>query len=264
MFVVVIFFLIYGVEVFFKVRGGFTVPRVPAVISSTRTPIIKSSAAVGKNEPGEKEKKERLLTLQDDVRSQLRQQEIAALRNEEELNQMINTSQLHQSRLGLLSQALMMIITVGFLFSETLEKFWKTKVDISNRNTHDIVFRTVEIGVALWFPCVLWNCIRPEQLWCLNPKKILDNFPPLRDVRGGGKHERVNNGNESSDDEDGDNMDKGPECWICYDPDRCDAGPMINPCECRGDVGSVHHDCLRRWLVEVSVIQDDECNLNSK
>ena len=39
----------------------------------------------------------------------------------------INTSQLHQSRFGLLSQAIMMIITVGFLFSETLEKFWKTK-----------------------------------------------------------------------------------------------------------------------------------------
>ena len=46
--------------------------------------------------------------------------------------------------------------------------------------------------------------------------------------------------------------DKGPECWICYDPDRCDAGPMIRPCDCRGDVSAVHHDCLRRWLVEVS------------
>ena len=42
-------------------------------------------------------------------------------------NQMVNASQLHQSRLGLLSQALMMIITTGFLFSETLEEFWKTK-----------------------------------------------------------------------------------------------------------------------------------------
>ncbi len=46
--------------------------------------------------------------------------------------------------------------------------------------------------------------------------------------------------------------DKGPDCWICYDPTRTDAGPMIHPCQCRGDVGSVHHDCLRRWLVEVS------------
>merc|ERR1719211_869342 len=36
MFVVVIFFLIYGVEVFFKVRGGFTVSRVPTVINSAR------------------------------------------------------------------------------------------------------------------------------------------------------------------------------------------------------------------------------------
>jgi ABC-type uncharacterized transport system fused permease/ATPase subunit len=41
MFIVVIFFLIYGVEVFFKVRGGFTVPRVNGVISSTRSPIIR-------------------------------------------------------------------------------------------------------------------------------------------------------------------------------------------------------------------------------
>ena len=39
----------------------------------------------------------------------------------------INASQLHQSRLGLLSQALMLIITVVFLFSETLEQFWKYK-----------------------------------------------------------------------------------------------------------------------------------------
>lgn len=57
------------------------------------------------------------------------------------------------------------------------------RVNITSRNTHDIVFRTIEIGVALWFPCVLWNCIRPEQLWCLNPKKILERFPPLRDSK---------------------------------------------------------------------------------
>ena len=39
----------------------------------------------------------------------------------------VNASQLHQSRVGLLSQAVMMMITVGFMFSETLEQFWKTK-----------------------------------------------------------------------------------------------------------------------------------------
>ena len=42
------------------------------------------------------------------------------------------------------------------------------------------------------------------------------------------------------------------DCWICYDSERQDVGPLIQPCQCRGDVSSVHHDCLRRWLVEVS------------
>lgn len=39
----------------------------------------------------------------------------------------INTSQLNQSRFGLLSQAFMLFIVIGFLFSEILEDFWKTK-----------------------------------------------------------------------------------------------------------------------------------------
>merc|ERR1719499_2172353 len=96
------------------------------------------------------------------------------------VTQLINHSQLHQSRLGLLSQALMMMITVGFLLSETLSQFWKPKVDLTSQNTHVVIFRVAEIGVALWFPCVLWNCIRPEQLWILNPKKNHHNFPALR------------------------------------------------------------------------------------
>lgn len=40
------------------------------------------------------------------------------------------------------------------------------------------------------------------------------------------------------------------ECWICYDSDRKDAGPLIQPCLCRGDVSVVHHDCLKTWLME--------------
>ena len=39
----------------------------------------------------------------------------------------VDISQLNQSRLGLLSQAFMLIIVVGFLFSETLGEFWKYK-----------------------------------------------------------------------------------------------------------------------------------------
>lgn len=26
---------------------------------------------------------------------------------------------------------------------------------------------------------------------------------------------------------------------------------MILPCRCKGDVAAVHHDCLKRWLIEV-------------
>lgn len=47
---------------------------------------------------------------------------------EESFKTQINVSQLNQSRIGLLSQALMLIIISGFLFSETLSEFWKTKV----------------------------------------------------------------------------------------------------------------------------------------
>lgn len=70
--IVVIFFLIYGVEVFFKIRGGF----------------IYDFGSV---------------------------------------NHIVNASQVHQSRFGLLSQAIMLMIIVGFLTSETLGDFWKKK-----------------------------------------------------------------------------------------------------------------------------------------
>ncbi|XP_044265309.1 uncharacterized protein LOC123011759 [Tribolium madens] len=199
LFIVVVFFLIYGVEVFFKVRGGFV-----------GKPL---HLAGGESEP---------------------------LRPEE-LRPQINLSQLHQSRIGLLSQALMLITIVGFLFSETLSEFWKTKVPIVSRNWHDVVFRVVEIGVAVWFPAVLWNCMQPSELWILNPQKLLaklDQKPP---------QEVVNASTMSSDDEAF--LDKR-ECWICYDVDKPE--PLIQPCACTGDVSSVHHDCLRRWLMESS------------
>lgn len=40
------------------------------------------------------------------------------------------------------------------------------------------------------------------------------------------------------------------ECWICYDADKPE--PLIQPCACTGDVSSVHHECLKRWLIESS------------
>jgi len=268
MFIVVIFFLIYGVEVFFKVRGGFTVTKVPAVITSAPQRRRKSSR---KNRSIDQGGQEIGNLLDKDMIGSHLAIPAAKLASQPTMSetQLVNSSQLHQSRLGLLSQALMMIIATGFLFAETLEEFWKTKVNLTSRNTHDIVFRTIEIGIALWFPCVLWNCIRPEQLWCLNPKKILERFPQsLRDnttksssAGGAGgafeaknlrgkNHRNDSESSASSSSSEGSGEDKTPECWICYDSDRDDVGAMIYPCNCKGDVSAVHHDCLRRWLVE--------------
>ena len=76
--IVVVFFLIYGVEVFFKIRGEF---------------IYDSGLQT----------------------------------NQSTSNDNVNTVQVHHARFGLLSQAVMMMIIVGFLASETLGDFWKKK-----------------------------------------------------------------------------------------------------------------------------------------
>ncbi|KAF5274094.1 hypothetical protein FQR65_LT04492 [Abscondita terminalis] len=204
LFIVVVFFLIYGVEVFFKVRGSFIKNHV--------------QIASAEDEP-----------FQNEV-----------------IGPQVNNSQLHQSRVGLLSHAVMLIIIVGFLFSETLSEFWKTKVPIKSRNCHDIVFRVVEIGLAVWFPAVLWNCISPGELWILNPRKLLAKFDQSSWEKSGN--------NDQASPESETFVDKR-ECWICYDSDKTD--PLIQPCACIGDMSSVHHECLRRWLMESSSCSSD-------
>lgn len=197
MLIVVIFFLIYGVEVYFKVRGAFI--------------------------------------------------------QEESIPQDI--SQLQQSRLGLISQAVLLLITVVFMFSEVLGSFWKDKVPVLSRNYHQIMFRVVELGVALWFPCVLWNCIRPERLWILNPRRILKREPSrdfsLTQIR---EAEALvcspTNSVTILRSEQYVSTRSIPECWICYDSDKKDCGALIQPCACKGDVSAVHHDCLKKWLME--------------
>ncbi|XP_063238059.1 uncharacterized protein LOC134539731 isoform X2 [Bacillus rossius redtenbacheri] len=231
LFIVVIFFLIYGVEVFFKVRGGFL----------NESPV--TNIAAGSRTPAAERVAESAAT------ASLFAPEGPAPAGRPLPEQKIDVSQLHQSRLGLLSQALMLMMIVGFLFSETLSEFWKKKVPLHSRNWHDIVFRVAEIGVALWFPCVLWNCMSPEQLWILNPKRILKKLdldstvPSSLDGKSDPTSEKV----PRIDDDD---TSSSKDCWICYDSERQDMGPLIEPCQCRGDVSNVHHDCLRRWLVE--------------
>ena len=249
MFIVVIFFLIYGVEVFFKVRGGFTIQNVPKIINSRRTPVRRSKSVANMGEDDIVSEEQRpmvkpmlcgIIQSQDSSSSESAQ----ASSQQSVTSHHINQSQLHQSRLGLLSQAMMMMITVGFLLSETLGQFWKSKVDLTSQNTHVVIFRVVEIGVALWFPCVLWNCIRPEQLWILNPKKIIK---PSQSSGGGG---RDSSEDKSSSRDSSTSRSDDLECWICCESDNSQAGSLIQPCGCKGDVGYVHHDCLRRLLVE--------------
>jgi len=260
MFITVIFFLIYGVEVFFKVRGGFTIQNVPNIINTRRSPQKKKSSMTKITTESEEQKP--MVTspklcgiIQPASRSHNK------IERKEGITPTINSSQLHQSRFGLLTQALMMMVTTGFLLSETLSASWKEKVDLSSRNTHVIIFRVMEIGIALWFPCVLWNCIRPEQLWILNPKKLITTFKADRKAKEmelkemkGATSSRDSSASRGSDD--------AEECWICW-TDNQSFGNLIQPCACKGDVSTVHHDCLRRWLVEKSDNNSDSfiCNV---
>ncbi|RWS07451.1 uncharacterized protein B4U79_07983, partial [Dinothrombium tinctorium] len=198
MLIVIVFFLIYGVEVYFKLRGAF----------------VQGEACSA------------------------------------------DKSQLQQSRFGLVSQAVLLLITVIFILSDVLGGLWKEKVPVISRNTHQIAFRVVELAVALWYPCAFWNCMRPERLWILNPRRILKKegtgiescnieereSQSLFDSAGA-SHQITKADRTAS-------SRSIRECWICYDTERSDAGPLIQPCACKGDVGVVHHECLKLWLME--------------
>lgn len=119
------------------------------------------------------------------------------------------------------------------------------RVPVYSRNWHDIVFRLAEVGVALWFPCCLWNSMAPEQLWILNPRKLLTRqIDPVAAGAGSSTEPEAS----TSTAEEGQSFLTKKDCWICYDSEKPE--PLIQPCSCTGDVSSVHHECLRRWLVE--------------
>nr|KAG5699964.1 hypothetical protein BaRGS_001783 [Batillaria attramentaria] len=183
MIIVVVFFLIYGVEVYFKVHGAFR-----------------------GSESG------------------------------------LDTWQLHMSRIGLVAQAALQLITALFLVADVTSDIWRDKLPVLSLNFYDIGFRVVEFGVALWFPCVLWNCGQPEELWVLNPKRIFRSFQFHR----GRQQKSGEGGGVEGEEGEGDRIQAVPgspqyntfltdassvklDCWICYDPERRDAGPLIQP-----------------------------------
>lgn len=99
--IVVIFFLIYGVEVFFKIRGEFTYDSVGSAADASVGTSLESMPMPG------------------GAASRTAATATSAER--------INLAQVHHARFGLLSQAVMMIVIVGFLASETLGDLWKDK-----------------------------------------------------------------------------------------------------------------------------------------
>ena len=52
---------------------------------------------------------------------------------------------------------LLKLATTLFLLIDVTGGSWKDKVAVGGRNIVEITFRILELGVALWFPCVLWN-----------------------------------------------------------------------------------------------------------
>lgn len=237
LFITVIFFLIYGVEVYFKVRGAF--------LKETKVCTIISQRPGRSSEVDGDEVHDTLVTKQGI------ETDVADGTGAVDPRR-VNHSQLHQSRVGLLSQALMLILIAGFLASETLSEFWKTKVPVVSRNWHDVVFRLAEIGVAIWFPCVLWNSMAPERLWLLNPRRLLAK--QLDDAKLNELLQKAEEKKNVETDSLVGSVSSVRDCWICYDSDR--AEPLIRPCKCTGDVSHVHHDCLRRWLVESAATAD--------
>ncbi|XP_068723698.1 uncharacterized protein [Montipora capricornis] len=198
MFLVLTFFLIYGVELFYKVRGAF-------ITRDSQSPNVDAIQAT-------------------------------------------------MSRFGLFSQASLQLVTSLLLLGDIMGDQWKDRLPIEGRNALEIIFRVFELGVALWFTCCLWDWKSPSKLWILNPTRLLvhqENEERKRLVDPSRAHNCYNS--IPSSETTGDLDDPQRDCWVCYDSERTDAGPMIFPCLCKGDVAAVHHDCLKRWLIESSV-----------
>lgn len=98
----------------------------------------------------------------------------------------------------------------------------------------------------------------PEQLWILNPRRLLARqIDPVPST----SHEQPSVLEEENNTFIVKKIPK-KECWICYDLDKEE--PLIQPCKCKGDVSSVHHECLQRWLVESFAACQSEKELKCK
>eukprot|EP00117_Sycon_ciliatum_P011805 scpid67003/ scgid4681/ len=164
----------------------------------------------------------------------------------------VNTTQLSLSRAGVFFQGIFQLSVVTLLVIDFSSHFFPPESRFFNRDLFNIVSRVTDIAVVIWFPCALWNCKRPETLWILNPRQVLDTTSgeyaalSAENQRSYGSTIRrlsgANRAQQCSTDE--------FECWICYDVESRESGPLICPCDCKGGTAAVHHNCLKRWLLE--------------
>ena len=223
LFFVYVVFLAIGVEIFFKLRGAFALDNNDAQSTTSRSGIV-------------------------------------------------NSREIFQSRLALIFQALLTLLTILCIIFDAAGNLWKDKVNSRTRNVHEIMYRIAEVGTVLWFLCVLWNTSCPEKLWFLNPRCLLqltgdagERLLSAASVEGGvvkrkDRHRNYNTFVEPSDIAEASSQDEG-ECWICYDCDETDAGHLISPCACKGGMALVHHNCLRKWLVQHSQVDKVHCKV---
>jgi hypothetical protein len=48
------------------------------------------------------------------------------------------------------------------------------------------------------------------------------------------------------------------QCYICLEESNYEN--FIHPCKCRGSIGCVHEDCLKRWLIDSGRTDCPQCN----
>ncbi|XP_078489126.1 uncharacterized protein LOC100176980 [Ciona intestinalis] len=215
LFAVYVIFLAIGVEIFFKVKGAFTLSNNEGQSSSS--------------------------------------------------DESVNHREVFKSRLALVFQALLTLLTVLCVVFDAVGNLWKYKVNPSTRSAHEVIYRIAEVGAVLWFPCVLWNTATPEKLWFLNPRCLLqlrsDAAEQLLSTPTTSK-KSYNTFQQQEDITMPENKEKiTGECWICYDPDNVNGGDFIRPCLCKGGMAVVHHHCLRKWLLQHPNIEESCCKV---
>eukprot|EP00118_Oscarella_pearsei_P006695 m.30729 g.30729 ORF g.30729 m.30729 type:complete len:530 (+) comp31382_c0_seq3:134-1723(+) len=152
-----------------------------------------------------------------------------------------NAQQLCMSRVGVFSQATFQLLVVFLLvFNHTSQEHYRWS--LTGINIGLVSLRLLELGITLWFICALWNCRQPENLWILNPSRILKCCDGSEEEHSSILIKQSDNYRSTSE------INKKGQCWICYDRDSTDV--LIRPCKCSGDLSAVHHDCLKKWVMQ--------------